>query len=72
MPLLFCCIIFLQEDDYLMHNYFLAQKAQATKNHEVDLRGVDDKDKFVFYAKDRHANKEVRFLIMVCDNQGLN
>ncbi|XP_054758870.2 neurofilament medium polypeptide-like [Lytechinus pictus] len=50
------------EDDYLMHNYFLAQKAQATKNYEVDLRGVDEPDKFVFYAKDRHANKEKTFV----------
>eukprot|EP00057_Strongylocentrotus_purpuratus_P019263 XP_011673737.1 PREDICTED: cilia- and flagella-associated protein 97-like [Strongylocentrotus purpuratus] len=47
------------EDEYLMHNYFLAQKAQATKSYEVDLRGVQKTDKFVFYAKDRHADKEV-------------
>ncbi|XP_030854399.1 DNA ligase 1 [Strongylocentrotus purpuratus] len=50
------------EDEYLMHNYFLAQKAQATKSYEVDLRGVQKTDKFVFYAKDRHADKEKTFV----------
>ncbi|XP_072169038.1 uncharacterized protein [Diadema setosum] len=50
------------EDDYLMHNYYLTQKAQVTKSYEVDLRGVNETSSFIFYAKDRHANKEKTFV----------
>ncbi|XP_071488953.1 uncharacterized protein [Diadema antillarum] len=50
------------EDDYLMHNYYLTQKAQVTKSYEVDLRGVNETSSFIFYAKDRHANKEKTFI----------
>ncbi|PIK48911.1 putative myosin-9-like [Apostichopus japonicus] len=45
------------EDEYLMHNYFLELKDSATKNFQLDVRGMNQQEALFYYSEDRHKRK---------------
>ena len=42
----------IQEDEYLLHEYYLSLKAQETKSFEVDTRGFEDEEPH-YYNRDK-------------------
>lgn len=45
-----------------MHNYFLELKDSATKNFQLDVRGMNEQEALFYYAEDRHKRKTVNII----------